>query len=97
MAGRLAGKTALVTAAAQGIGRATALAFAREGASVVATDINMTLLVELGAEENITTRHLDVNEPEQIAGIAEGPPHEPPQPGSAGYAGIGRLDERMEQ
>ena len=35
--------------------------------------------------------------PEQIAGIAEGPPEEPPQPGSAGYAGIGRLDERMEQ
>jgi 2-keto-3-deoxy-L-fuconate dehydrogenase len=39
MAGRLAGKRALVTAAAQGIGRATALAFAAEGASVLATDI----------------------------------------------------------
>ena len=39
MAGRLAGKTALVTAAAQGIGRATALAFAAEGARVVATDL----------------------------------------------------------
>jgi xanthine dehydrogenase D subunit len=35
--------------------------------------------------------------PEQIAGIAEKPPEEPPQPGSAGYAEIGRLDERMEQ
>jgi xanthine dehydrogenase D subunit len=35
--------------------------------------------------------------PEQIAGIAEKPPDEPPQPGSAGYAEIGRLDERMEQ
>ena len=35
--------------------------------------------------------------PEQIAGIAEKPPDEPPQPGSAGYADIGRLDERMEQ
>ncbi len=69
MAGRLAGKIALVTAAAQGIGRATALAFAREGASVVATDINMTLLVELAAEENIVTRHLDVTEPEEIADI----------------------------
>lgn len=70
MAGRLAGKTALVTAAAQGIGRATALAFAREGASVVATDINMTLLVELGAEENIATRHLDVTDPDEIAEVA---------------------------
>ena len=70
MAGRLAGKAALVTAAAQGIGRATALAFAREGASVVATDINMTLLVELGAEENIATRHLDVTDPDEIAEVA---------------------------
>jgi CO/xanthine dehydrogenase Mo-binding subunit len=34
--------------------------------------------------------------PEQIAGIADGPPAEPPQPGSAGYAEIGRLDERRE-
>lgn len=40
MAGRLAGKTAFVTAAAQGIGRATALAFAAEGARVIATDVN---------------------------------------------------------
>ena len=34
--------------------------------------------------------------PEQIAGVADRPPEEPPQPGSAGYAGIGRLDERPE-
>ena len=40
MSGRLSGKTALVTAAAQGMGRAAALAFAREGASVLATDID---------------------------------------------------------
>ncbi len=40
MAGRLAGKTAFTTAAAQGIGRATALAFAAEGATVIATDVN---------------------------------------------------------
>ena len=35
--------------------------------------------------------------PEQLVGIADKPPEEPPQPGSAGYAGIGRLNERLEQ
>ena len=48
--GRLAGKTALVTAAGAGIGRATALAFAAEGASVLATDVDMAALESLKAE-----------------------------------------------
>lgn len=47
MTGRLKGKRALVTAAGQGIGRATALAMAQEGAQVFATDINETTLSEL--------------------------------------------------
>jgi len=47
---RLAGKTAFLTAAAHGIGRATALAFAREGARVIATDLNAALLETLKAE-----------------------------------------------
>ena len=46
-AGRLQGKTALITAAGQGIGAATTAAFAREGAQVLATDINEDLLKKL--------------------------------------------------
>ena len=58
---RLAGKRAVITAAAQGIGRASALAFAREGARVIATDINMAALESLkGEAEGITTAKLDV-------------------------------------
>lgn len=53
---RLEGKTALVTAAGQGIGRATTEAFIREGARVIATDINLEALQGLNAD----TRKLDV-------------------------------------
>lgn len=59
MTGRLAGKTCFVTAAAQGIGRATALAYAREGARVIATDRNAPLLATLVAD-GLTTQPLDV-------------------------------------
>src|SRR5829696_9208556 len=62
MSQRLAGKTALVTAAGQGIGRATAEAFAREGANVIATDINDAALSELSRIAGVTARHLDVTD-----------------------------------
>ena len=70
MAGRLAGKRALVTAAAQGIGRAAALAFAAEGASVLATDIAEDKLAPL-ADALIATRHLDVTDEGAIAALAD--------------------------
>lgn len=56
----LQGKTALVTAAAQGIGRASAEALARAGAHVLATDINDAQLAQLQVMEGIKTRRLDV-------------------------------------
>lgn len=71
MSGRLAGKTALITAAAQGIGRCTAEAFVREGAHVIATDINADKLAELkDAHPSIVTRTLDVTDQSQIDAIA---------------------------
>ncbi|EEW24311.1 short-chain dehydrogenase/reductase SDR [Rhodobacter ferrooxidans] len=68
--GRLSGKTALVTAAGQGIGRASALAMAREGARVIATDVNATALADLAAE-GLETRLLDVRDPASIAAAVE--------------------------
>ena len=66
MTQRLAGKTALVTAAGQGIGRATALAFVREGAHVIATDVNAAALESLKAECGCQVDVLDVTSPEAI-------------------------------
>lgn len=67
--GRLNGKTALVTAAGQGIGRASALHMAREGAQVIATDINPTTLADLAAQ-GVDTRVLDVRDPAAIQALA---------------------------
>jgi 2-keto-3-deoxy-L-fuconate dehydrogenase len=71
MNGRLAGKIALVTAAGQGIGRATAVAFADQGALVWATDINEPALRTLSQDRpSIRTRRLDVRDAEDVVDCA---------------------------
>ena len=72
MGQRLSGKKAVITAAAQGIGRATALAFAAEGAAVVATDIDAARLGDLTSPGpgKITTRPLDVTQKSQVDALA---------------------------
>lgn len=60
------GKTVLVTAAGQGIGRATAIAFAEAGARVVATDTNEAALASLSEVEGISTRRLDVLRDDEV-------------------------------
>ena len=72
MTTRLENKRTLITAAGQGIGLSTALAFANEGAEVVATDINPDTLNSLSNENpRIETRLLDVTKPEEIQQAAE--------------------------
>ena len=71
MTDRLAGKRAVITAAAHGIGRATAIAFSRAGARVVATDIDEANLATLAKEEpGIVTRRLDVRDDGAVARLA---------------------------
>jgi 2-keto-3-deoxy-L-fuconate dehydrogenase len=73
MTGRLQGKMAVVTAAAQGIGHASALAFAREGARVIATDLNLEKLGTFAKESGgagIATRKLDATDAAGIAALA---------------------------
>ena len=64
--GRMDGKRALVTAAGQGIGRASVLAMMREGAQVIATDVNAAALASL-ASDGIETLVLNVRDPASIA------------------------------
>jgi 2-keto-3-deoxy-L-fuconate dehydrogenase len=72
MGARLAGKRTLITAAGQGIGRATALAFAREGSQVLATDIDEASVVELAmANPRVRAARLDARDPAAIRVLVE--------------------------
>lgn len=70
MSERLIRKTALLSAAGQGIGRATAVAFAAEGARVIATDIDAGALEGLAAEAGVETRLLDVRDKGAVDAMA---------------------------
>src|SRR5689334_17645194 len=72
LSNRLSGKKAVITAAAQGIGRATAIAFADEGATVWATDVNEVGLLDLSRERSeIVTRRVDVRDSQAVASLAQ--------------------------
>jgi 2-keto-3-deoxy-L-fuconate dehydrogenase len=71
---RLQGKTALVTAAGQGIGRASVLAMAAEGAQVIATDLNPQLLKAFEGVANVRTAVLDVLDKAAIQSLVAGLP-----------------------
>lgn len=92
MSDRLTGKRCLLTAAAAGIGRATALAFAREGAQVLATDIDEAGLHALQAEQpSIRTARLDVTDTEQIKTLVAADPQLDVLFNCAGYVHAGTI------
>lgn len=71
MTGRLAGKTAVITAAAQGIGRASVEAYLREGARVIATDLNAETLAQLDDHPHLLRRPLDVTDGAAVTALAK--------------------------
>lgn len=71
MTGKLGGKVVVVTAAGQGIGRASALAYASAGAKVWATDINEEALATLNGEAGIETAKLDVLDGDSVTAFFE--------------------------
>lgn len=94
MSNRLKDKLVVVTAAGQGIGRATAIAFAREGANVVATDINTDSLETLRREDDrIRTERLDVTDPDAVSRFAQGFVAIDVLYNCAGYVGHGTILE----
>lgn len=96
MAGRLQGKVCVVTAAGQGIGRASALAMQREGARVIATDINSRTLAELGGL-GLETQVLNVRDPAAVSALAARLPQTDVLFNCAGYVANGTLLDCSEE
>jgi NAD(P)-dependent dehydrogenase (short-subunit alcohol dehydrogenase family) len=71
MADRLKGKTALITAAGQGMGRAAVLAFVREGAKVFATDLDPALLAQYDKSSSVVASRLDVTDENEVREYVE--------------------------
>ncbi|MEM6886958.1 MAG: SDR family oxidoreductase [Pseudomonadota bacterium] len=94
---RLAGKTALITAAGQGIGRATAELFAAEGARVIASDINDASLAELGSIAGIEPLKLDVTDDEAVTAAVADLPNLDVLFNCAGFVAGGSILECSEQ
>ena len=94
--GRLNGKTCLVTAAGQGIGRASALMMAAEGARVIATDVNAAALESLAAP-GIETRVLNVRDPASIAAAVAACPGPDVLFNCAGFVAAGSILECDEE
>ena len=89
---RLSNKTALVTAAGQGIGRASAIAMAREGAQVLATDLNPALLESLKGIPGISTQVLDVMDKAAIQSVVASLPKLNVLFNCAGFVHHGAID-----
>ena len=94
MAGRLAGKVAVVTAAGQGIGRAIATGFVREGATVWATDLDVAKLDGIGASQ---TRSLDALSTEAVEALAKETGNINILVNAAGYVHHGTVFETTEK
>ncbi len=94
---RLADKTALITAAGQGIGRATAELFAAEGARVIASDINDAALAELGGIPGIEPLQLDVMDDKAVTDAAVNLPQLDILFNCAGYVAGGSILECTEK
>jgi 2-keto-3-deoxy-L-fuconate dehydrogenase len=100
MTDRLKGKTAFITAAGQGIGRATAEAFVREGARVIATDISEALLADLEKALGCETRRLDVTDANAVIAACAEATHKGPVNvlfNGAGYVHAGTILDCDEQ
>ncbi|BFZ10090.1 hypothetical protein BsWGS_13129 [Bradybaena similaris] len=91
--GRLTGKVFVLSAAGQGIGKAVALMAAKEGAKVIATDVNGETLKGLNGVEGIETRVLDVTNKEDVAEFAKSIPHVDALFNCAGFVHHGTLLE----